>query len=215
VTAQGRGRFRAPGAEIRVAVSRRCEGERLLDLLCSEAPMSIVLRRGPLAAALLSLAAAAPAAAQDSGKTPDAMTHDSAMHQSMAGGMMSHDSMHMGAMAGRMTVAHGTFTGAHGHTVSGGYAITQRDGNLTLTLDRDFRLDGAPDPYVVLSASDMGGGDGTVSLGRLVEREGSTSFTIPAGTDLARMHRVLIWCRKFRVTLGQAELASALPMPRQ
>jgi hypothetical protein len=78
-----------------------------------------------------------------------------------------------------------------------------------LMLADDFTLDGAPDPYVVLSADEMGSGSKTLNLGALERKKGASSFAIPAGTDLAQYSHVLIWCKKYNVTLGAAELALA------
>ena len=43
----------------------------------------------------------------------------------------------------------GTFTGASDHITTGGVTITKNaDGTSTVTFDKDFSLDGAPDPHV-------------------------------------------------------------------
>jgi Electron transfer DM13 len=150
--------------------------------------------RAGFAAGLLLAAAALPLAAQDSAMTKkDAMGHDK-----MAPAMMD---------KGRMA-PHGMFAGAPDHRVSGGYTISEKDGRQSLQLDTDFVLDGAPDPYIVLSADEMGSGAKTLNLGALERQKGTSTFDIPAGTDLARYSRVLVWCKKFNVTLGTAELAA-------
>jgi hypothetical protein len=145
----------------------------------------------PLACALF---LAAPLAAQST------MAHDS-----MA---MKSDSMHGMMMEHAIMQPHGMFAGAHDHTVSGSFSVAEKNGKQVLSLGEDFALDGAPDPYVVLSANDMGSGAGTLNLGRLKSKQGPATFTLPAGTDLAKYSRVLIWCKKYNVTLGQAELAA-------
>lgn len=138
------------------------------------------------------------------------MKKDAMMMDTMKGDMMKKDTMgHDMMMDKGMMDPHGMFAGAHDHKVSGGYAIKDQNGTKVLVLGKDFSLDGAPDPYVVLSASEMGSGAGTLNLGRLKTTEGSSSFTIPAGTDLAKFSSVLIWCKKYDVTLGRADLAAA------
>jgi hypothetical protein len=159
--------------------------------------MSLSLRAG-LAAGLLFAAAVLPLAAQDSAITKDAMGHDK-----MAPAMMDHSMMDKGMMA-----PHGMFAGAHDHRVSGSYAIVDKDGRRTLALADDFVLDGAPDPYIVLSADEMGSGGKQLNLGALKRKKGASSFTIPSGTDLAQYSRVLVWCKKYNVTLGTAALAA-------
>jgi len=147
---------------------------------------------------------AAPLAAQES-----KMMKDSAMKSGMMKDSMMKDSMSHGMMMDQMMMApHGMFTGAHDHAVSGGYTIAEQNGRRMLVLGDDFSLDGAPDPYVVLSGSEMGSGAGTLNLGRLTRVKGASSYEIPAGTDLATYSSVLIWCKKYDVTLGRADLAA-------
>ncbi len=152
------------------------------------------LRTGVVAGLLLA-AAALPLAAQDS----TMMKQDAMGHDKMA---MDHGMMDKGMMA-----PHGMFAGDHDHIVSGGYSIVDHEGTQTLVLANDFSLDKAPDPYVVLSADEMGSGVHTLILGKLKKQKGASSFAIPAGTDLKQFSHVLIWCKKYNVTLGKAELA--------
>ncbi|MEO8138281.1 MAG: DM13 domain-containing protein [Gemmatimonadota bacterium] len=155
--------------------------------------MSLSLRAG-FTAGLLLAAAALPLAAQDSTMMKkDAMGPDKMAPVMMDRGMMA---------------PHGMFAGAHDHRVSGSYAISEKDGKQSLQLSTDFALDGAPDPYIVLSADEMGSGAKTLNLGALKRKQGTSSFAIPAGTDLAQYSRVLVWCKKYNVTLGTAELAA-------
>jgi len=152
--------------------------------------------RAGVAAGLLFAIAAFPLAAQDS----TMMKKDTMSHDKMA---MDHGMMDQGTMA-----PHGMFAGDHDHAVSGGYRIVDQDGKQTLTLADDFSLDKAPDPYVVLSADEMGSGAHTLNLGKLKKFKGASSFAIPAGTDLKAFGHVLIWCKKYNVTLGKADLAA-------
>jgi hypothetical protein len=153
--------------------------------------MSLSLRAGLAAASVLLLLATAPAVGQDSAMAKkDTMDHGMLMDQAMM-------------------VPHGMFAGAHDHKVGGGFSVVEKDGKQVLMLGEDFSLDGAPDPYIVLSADEMGSGAGTLNLGRLKTKKGPVAFPLPAGTDLARYSRVLVWCKKYNVTLGQAELAAA------
>lgn len=123
-------------------------------------------------------------------------------------GAMADDKMDHGMMMKEEMAPHAMFTGANKHTVSGGFHIATEGGKQSLVLDSTFVLDGAPDPYIVLSADEMGTGKGTLNLGRLQQKKGSSTFTIPAGTDLAQFHNVLVYCKKYNVTLGSAELAA-------
>ena len=118
------------------------------------------------------------------------------------------DSMHQGGKMHETMMPHGKFTGAHDHTTTGGYEIVMKDGQQVLVLGDDFVLDNAPDPYVVLSPNAMGAGTGALNLGRLRKLKGSSEFRIPAGTDLSQFTKVLIWCKRYDVTLGAADLGA-------
>jgi Electron transfer DM13 len=168
------------------------------------------VRGGLFAGLMLTTVLTASLAAQDSTTMkPGGMAHDQ-----MGKDSMERDKRGMGTMgmdhgmgAGAMA-PHGMFAGAHDHVVSGSYSITMQEGKAALVLGDDFSLDGAPDPYIVLSADDMGSGMHTLNLGRLKRKQGSSTFVIPAGTDLAAYRQVLVWCKRFNVTLGRAELAA-------
>jgi electron transfer DM13 len=51
-----------------------------------------------------------------------------------------------------------------------------------------------------------GYGDGYVDLGALKGNRGDQNYRVPAGTDIARFHSVVIWCRRFTVGFGVAPL---------
>ena len=159
------------------------------------------------------LAATALPAQDTTAMTHDAMGHGKkdtmmmtpAMGHGMKDSVMMHDAMNgMKAMGGYQ----GMFTGMHDHKMSGGYSIVSTRGQSSLVLGSDFSLDGAPDPYVVLSADDMGGGTHFLNLGKLKARSGTSTYAIPSGTDLSQYSHVLVWCKKYNVTLGEAQLAS-------
>ncbi len=48
-----------------------------------------------------------------------------------------------------------------------------------------------------------------IDLGALKANRGDTNYSIPAGTDLTKYNKVLIWCRAFEVLFGAAELTPA------
>jgi hypothetical protein len=111
------------------------------------------------------------------------------------------------SMSDQKVDPHGMFAGANKHTVKGSYEIVHLNGNAAVKLGADFNLDGAPDPYVVLSPTDKGDARGALNLGKLQRAEGQQVYQIPAGTDLAAYTHVLIYCKKYNVTLGQSDLA--------
>ncbi len=65
---------------------------------------------------------------------------------------------------------------------------------------------GAPDAYVYLSDRTDGAPGRFTDLGRLKATNGSFNYPIPAGTDLAAVRSVVVWCRQFSVTITYAAL---------
>ncbi|WP_406397926.1 DM13 domain-containing protein [Streptomyces sp. NBC_00879] len=109
-------------------------------------------------------------------------------------------------------LATGTFI-SHEHETSGSVEIQQLEaGKATLRLT-NLRTSDGPALHVWLSDQRVkqdGGGnldDGKhVDLGGLKGNEGNQNYVIPAGTDLNRFTTVTIWCERFSVSFGAAEL---------
>ena len=79
---------------------------------------------------------------------------------------------------------------------------------------QDFRTDNGPDLNVYLSAAppDASRGDfddDFVDLGDLKGNVGSQNYEIPAGLDLNHYSTVAIWCVRFGVVFGAAELVAS------
>ncbi len=77
----------------------------------------------------------------------------------------------------------------------------------------DFRTDNGPDLNVYLSAAspDAPAGqfdDDFVDLGDLKGNVGSQNYEIPVGLDLDRYSTVAVWCVRFGVVFGAAELTA-------
>ncbi|MGH7547601.1 MAG: DM13 domain-containing protein [Gemmatimonadales bacterium] len=119
---------------------------------------------------------------------------------------MAHDAMGHDAMAMSKSF-HGSFTGVGNHQVSGGFEVVTENGKPVLRFTQDFSLSKAPDAYVVLSST-TGVDRRSKYLGRVKTFSGAAAFEIPAGTDLASFSHVVIWCKKFKVALADAPLAS-------
>ena len=78
----------------------------------------------------------------------------------------------------------------------------------------DFRTDNGPDLNVYLSAAPPDAPAGEfdndfVDLGDLKGNVGSQNYEIPVGLDLDHYSTVAIWCVRFGVVFGTAELTSA------
>lgn len=114
-----------------------------------------------------------------------------------------------------MVVATGALI-SHEHATSGEVRILRAaDGSLVLRLE-NLDTSNGPDLRVWLTdAPVIPGKDGWsvfddgayVSAGKLKGNKGSQNYTLPAGTDLARYSSVTIWCDRFNVSFGAAELA--------
>ncbi|UKY54714.1 DM13 domain-containing protein [Streptomyces inhibens] len=102
---------------------------------------------------------------------------------------------------------------SHEHETNGSVEIQQlADGKATLRLT-NLRTSDGPALHVWLSdqpVKEEGGSnldDGKhVDLGDLKGNKGNQNYAIPAGTDLNRFSTVTIWCERFSVSFGAAEL---------
>ncbi|MEV0118441.1 DM13 domain-containing protein [Streptomyces sp. NPDC050844] len=112
-------------------------------------------------------------------------------------------------------LANGDFI-SHEHDTSGSVEVLRlADGKTTLRLT-DLRTSDGPALHVWLSDQPVeqdGGGnldDGKhVDLGDLKGNEGNQNYAIPPGTDLSTFSTVTVWCERFSVSFGAAELEQA------
>lgn len=112
--------------------------------------------------------------------------------------------------------ARGTFV-AHEHQTSGSVRLlTLADGTQVLRIE-DLDTSNGPDLRVWLSDQPViDGRDGWfvfddgeyLELGRLKGNRGSQNYVVPPGTDLESLTSVTIWCARFSVSFGAAELRS-------
>jgi len=93
-----------------------------------------------------------------------------------------------------------------------GHVMVLDDGTGSLILRLvDLDTSNGPDLKVYLSTNDPDGGDDAfddefVNLGKLRGNVGSQNYDIPPGTDLSGYRSVVIWCDRFNVAFGAAEL---------
>ncbi|MFC8012684.1 DM13 domain-containing protein [Streptomyces cinereoruber] len=119
------------------------------------------------------------------------------------------------APAGPTTVARGTFT-SHEHATTGTVKLIRLpDGSHVVRLE-DLDTSSGPDLRVWLTDAPVKEGragwhvfdDGTyVSLGKLKGNKGDQNYAVPADADLAGLTSVTVWCDRFDVSFGAAELA--------
>ncbi len=99
----------------------------------------------------------------------------------------------------------GDFTdGDSFHKVSGdAKIITDGSGKKYLRFE-NFESTNGPDLYVYIS-TDKGNED-FVSLGKLKGNIGDQNYELPENVDLEKYDNVLIWCQRFSVLFGSAEI---------
>ena len=108
--------------------------------------------------------------------------------------------------------ASGSFISRSHPTEGSARVLGDGSGQRFLRLE-DFRTDNGPDLNVYLSAAppDAPAGafdDDFVDLGDLKGNVGSQNYEIPVGLDLDRYSTVAIWCVRFGVVFGAAELTA-------
>ena len=152
---------------------------------------------------ILLLALAPPIVAQETPK--DKMEKEGAMAKDPT----DKDALGKDAMG---KAHHGSFSGAEGHKAGGGFEVVADQGKSRLRLAPDFSVEKGPDVYVVLSNSPKVGKDGSLYLGKLKKFSGEQVYDIPSGTDLSAYSHVVLWCKKYSVAMGSADLASGHDM---
>ena len=105
---------------------------------------------------------------------------------------------------------------SHEHATSGSVKLVRlADGSHVVRLE-DLDTSNGPDLRVWLTDAPVKEGragwhvfdDGAyVSLGKLKGNKGSQNYTLPADVDPSRFTSVTIWCDRFDVSFGAAELA--------
>ena len=108
------------------------------------------------------------------------------------------------ALAEDEVLASGKFRGASNHVTSGTVTIRKTGGGIVAVLEEDFDFDGAPDPKLGF------GSDGTydhdTQFSHLDSNKGRQVYEVPASIDPAAYNQFYVWCEKYSVPLGVAEL---------
>ncbi|ANZ20923.1 electron transfer protein with DM13 domain [Streptomyces noursei ATCC 11455] len=113
--------------------------------------------------------------------------------------------------AGPRDLAQGGFV-SHEHRTSGTARTVRLAGGGQVLRLEDLMTSEGPDVRVYLSREDAGAvkaglGDGAVRLGKLKGNLGNQNYAVPAGTDLSKFRSAVIWCERFSVSFGAADLA--------
>jgi len=152
------------------------------------------------------------------GSMPDTKMQDTKMQEKkmqddkMMGGKMKDDTMQKEKMMDDKTAAPmapmaATLVGAPGHHAAGKVTFTKEMGKDVLVLS-DLEVDKVPDGHVFLAKN----GDRTqgIDLGILKQFSGNVSFALPAGTTPDAYDSVIIYCEKFKVEIGRAQLGKKM-----
>jgi hypothetical protein len=108
-----------------------------------------------------------------------------------------------------VVVTSGIFIGID-HDVSGTVNVYEQDGRLVLRFEGDTDIQNGPDLYVWLLPSDSYDGDTPdeyLDLGVLTGTVGGQNYQLPPNFDPSVHRTVLIWCLRFAVPFGAAQLA--------
>ena len=108
------------------------------------------------------------------------------------------------ALAGEEILASGSFKGASSHETNGNVTIRKTDSGVIVVLEDDFDFDGAPDPKLGF------GNDGTYDHGSQISHLGSNKgrqvYEVPATIDPQAYNQFYVWCERYSVPLGVADL---------
>lgn len=109
------------------------------------------------------------------------------------------------AVSQGVAVSSGVFSGRSDHITTGRVTVEKTSAGYQLNFASDFSLDGAPDPVVGLGNN----GNYLVAnkLGALKNKTGGQSYSLPASFKPGQFSEVYVWCEKFSVPLGIANLS--------
>jgi hypothetical protein len=107
------------------------------------------------------------------------------------------------ASAGDEVLASGAFSGKSGHVTSGGVRVVKTGDGVALVLDPDFKFDGAPDPKLGFGKN---GYVKSSQFSELKSNSGEQSYDLPADIQPGDYNEVWVWCEKYSVPLGVANL---------
>lgn len=113
--------------------------------------------------------------------------------------------------APRVDLARGSFISREHHTAGVVRLLDGADGRRVVRIE-GLDTSNGPDLYVYLSAARASGArqafdDDYVSLGHLKGNRGDQNYDVPAGTNVAHLATVVIWCDRFDAVFGAADLS--------
>ncbi len=120
---------------------------------------------------------------------------------------------------GNVVLASGTFRSFEHETNGKATLLRTADGNTVVRLT-DFKTSNGPDVRVWLSQASASKADNADSgtyldLGELKGNVGNQNYVVPKDAADGDWHTVVIWCERFSVAFGAADLNPVAPSPRQ
>jgi hypothetical protein len=107
---------------------------------------------------------------------------------------------------GPVVVASGMFRdGAPGHHGKGTATLGRDAAGKAVLVFEAFSVTNGPDLHVILGSTVDGGGEG-LDLGGLKATDGTFSYEVPDGTDLAAFKSVTIFCKSYPTVFAVATL---------
>ncbi|MFD2206466.1 DM13 domain-containing protein [Kiloniella antarctica] len=101
-------------------------------------------------------------------------------------------------------VSQGNFEGRSDHITTGGVEIVKDGhGGYKVILADNFSLDGAPDPKLAFGKNGI---DKSTLFTPLLNKTGHQEYKLPASIDPTKYNEIYVWCEKFDVPLGVANL---------
>jgi len=114
------------------------------------------------------------------------------------------------------TLLAGRFHGV-AHATKGTATVYQLPDGKRVLRFTDFETSNGPDVQVYLGMAADANDNATVtnagfvSLGAIKGNRGDQNYDLPAGLDLAKIHSVTVWCRRFGVNFATAPLTPQGP----
>lgn len=98
----------------------------------------------------------------------------------------------------------GSFVGKSNHVTSGTASLVKAGAGVQIRFGADFKLDGAPDPWVGFGAN--GSYVKATQLAKLKSNNGAQTYAVPAAVDVSKYNEIYVWCSRFSVPLGVAKI---------
>lgn len=100
-------------------------------------------------------------------------------------------------------ITNGAFSGLSDHVTTGDVTIREAADGVYVVLEKNFSLDGAPDPTL-----GFGNGDfiPETQFSALNSKQGYQTYKLPADLDPTEYSQIYVWCEEFAVPLGVAAI---------